>query len=143
MSCACCHTSSKKTRMRCPECDRNGFQVSRQTLLHQVQFPDNQSLADEAYAYCAGPDCPTGYFSAADTIPKQRLRAFRDGQAAMLCHCFDISRETYRAALADGTAAHIKAFVVRQTREKLCACESRNPSGRCCLADFRRMENEA
>jgi len=46
----------------------------------------------------------------------------------------------YRRALAEGTAEAIKAFVVQQTKEKLCACESRNPSGRCCLADFKRME---
>ena len=142
MACSCCAASTVASRSVCPTCGGSGVGVSRQTLLHQVPFPDNQSLADEAYAYCADPDCPTGYFFAADTIPKQRLRAFRDGRA-MLCHCFDISRESYRVALADGTAAQIKAFVVRQTKERLCACESRNPSGRCCLADFRRMEHEA
>jgi len=44
--------------------------------------------------------------------------------------------------LANGSALAIKAFVIQQTKEGLCACESRNPSGRCCLADFRRLEQE-
>jgi len=109
-------------------------------MLHQVQFPDNQDIAEGDYACCANPDCNTGYFSTSSTIPKSRFRAFQPGQLAMLCHCFDISKPVYRRALAEGTAEAIKAFVVQQTKEKLCACESRNPSGRCCLADFKRME---
>jgi len=60
----------------------------------------------------------------------------------MLCYCFDISEAAYRIALADGMAKAMKAFVVQQTKEGLCACESRNTSGRCCLADFRQMEKD-
>jgi len=44
--------------------------------------------------------------------------------------------------VADGTAKAMKAFVVQQTKEGLCACEARNTSGRCCLADFRQMEKD-
>jgi len=38
-------------------------------------------------------------------------------------------------ALAD---PGIRDFVVAQTRLGLCACDTRNPSGRCCLIDFPR-----
>jgi hypothetical protein len=109
-------------------------------MLHQIQFPDNQDIADDDYVCCANRDCQVGYFSSSDTIAKNRMRAFHAGQQAMLCHCFDISEAAYRAALDDGTAKAIKAFVVQQTKEKLCACESRNPSGHCCLASFKQME---
>lgn len=109
-------------------------------MLHQIQFPDNQGIGENDDAFCSNQDCDIGYFSASGIIPKSRLRAFRPGQQAMLCHCFDISKPAYRTALLDGTAAEIKAFVVQQTKDGLCACESRNPSGRCCLAGFRQME---
>ena len=109
-------------------------------MLHQVQFPDNQNIAEGDYAFCANRDCNSGYFSTSDMILKTGLRAFQTGQQAMLCHCFDISEAVYRTALADGTAEAMKAFVVQQTKDGLCACESRNPSGRCCLASFRQME---
>jgi len=111
-------------------------------MLHQVQFPDNQALAAGDYAFCSNRACMIGYFSPSTHIPKSKLRAFQPGQAAMLCHCFDISESTYRSALANASAAATKAFVVQQTKEGLCACESRNPSGRCCLANFRVMEQE-
>jgi len=130
----------EKRRMACPLCAQNALPVSRQTMVHQVQFPDNQSLPADDYGFCSNKDCTTGYFSSATVIPKTQLRAFHPDQTAMLCHCFDISEFAYRAALADGTAQDVKAFVIQQTKENLCACESRNPSGRCCLADFKRME---
>ena len=140
MSCSCCHTNMKKGSRACPACGQRCLPVSRQTMLHQVQFPDNQHLAEGEYLFCANRDCTTGYFSPFALIPKSQIRAFQPGQTAMLCHCFDISEAAYRTALADGTAATIRDFVVQQTKEGLCSCESRNPSGRCCLASFRQME---
>jgi len=111
-------------------------------MLHQVRFPYNQSIQEDDYGFCSNKDCTTGYFSSAITIPKSQLQAFQSNQIAMLCHCFDIAKSAYRAALADGTAEAMKAFVVQQTKNGLCACESRNPSGRCCLANFKKMEQE-
>jgi len=94
MSCACCHSTTKKTKVTCPLCSQNCLPVSRQTMLHQVQSPDNQDIAEGDYAFCANRDCNTGYFSVSDMIPKTSLRAFQSNQNAMLCHCFDIS-ESY------------------------------------------------
>lgn len=143
MSCSCCNnTSTKKERMKCTECGQNCFPVSRQTMLHQIRFPDNQNMTEDDYSFCANHDCSVGYFSTSAIIPKVQLRAFQLDQPVMLCHCFDISEKAYRTAMADGTAESIKAFVVQQTKEKLCACESRNPSGRCCLVNFSQMEKE-
>ncbi len=140
MSCSCCSTTTKKRRMACPACDQSSLPVSRQTMLHQVQFPDNQSLPEGDYGFCSNKDCTAGYFSSSIVIPKIQLRTFQSEQIAMLCHCFDISESVYRTALSNGTSKAMKAFVVQQTKEGLCACESRNPSGRCCLASFRQIE---
>jgi len=109
-------------------------------MVHQIQFPHNQHLSEADYAFCANRECHAGYFSTSDIIPKALLRAFQPGRKSMLCHCFDISESAYRTALVDDTAQAIKTFVVEQTKAALCACEARNPSGRCCLASFRQME---
>jgi len=150
MSCCCCHTPSKPARAPCPACGQNGHAVTTQTLLHQVQFPDNQQLSDGNFAFCANRACAVGYFTADTTIPKSRLRAFQPGERPMLCHCVDISVAQYRTALQSDDANaikpndikpnDIKQFVIAQTKQKRCACESRNPSGRCCRADFKKLE---
>jgi len=110
------------------------------TLWHQVLFPYNRDLVEDHFDFCADRDCTTGYFSSSIRIPKSQMRVFQPGRQAMLCHCFDIAEAVYRAAMADGKAAAIKAFVIQQTKAGLCACEARNPSGRCCLAAFRQIE---
>ncbi len=111
-------------------------------MLHQVQSPDNQHIPEDDYAFCANMDCHLGYFSASHVFPKDKLRAFQPNQTAMLCYCFDISQSDYSKALQSNESEAMKAFVVQQTKDQLCACESRNPSGRCCLVDFKRMEDE-
>ncbi len=111
MSCCCSSAASKKERQDCPECGKPCLPVIKQAILHQVQFPNNQSIAEGDYAFCANRGCATGYFSASTMIPKSTLRTFRTGAEAMLCYCFDISEATYRTALGDGTAQAMKAFV--------------------------------
>jgi hypothetical protein len=50
----------------------------------------------------------------------------------MLCYCFGVTKADARSDPG------IKKFVMAQTKLGLCACEMRNPSGRCCLPDFPR-----
>lgn len=139
MSC-CCDIKPKKGRLVCPACAQHCFSVSRQTMLHQVQFPDNQGIPKGDYAFCTNLDCHVAYFSDDNIIQKEKLRAFQPNRTAMLCYCFAISKSAYRKALQSDVSEKIKAFVVQQTKAKVCACESRNPSGRCCLVSFKQME---
>ncbi len=136
---ACCNTETK-SRSTCPACRQCCIPASWQTMLHQIRFPENQSLANDDYTFCTNRDCPAGYISASHMVPKNLLRAFDPDRPAMLCHCFDISEPGYVTALRNHTAGAIRDFVVRQTRAGLCACEIRSPDGRCCLARFRELE---
>jgi len=134
----CCDNKSiQKKREQCPSCQSVSLAVSMRTLLHHVKFPENQSLPNEHYFYCANEGCEVVYFSDNHNIARDLLR---EPIQHMLCYCFDISKPTYRAALNDNQAEIIKNFVVQQTQAGLCACEARNLSGRCCLAGFKKME---
>ena len=48
---------------------------------------------------------------------------------SLICYCFGVSK---KASLSQD----IKEFVIKNTKDKVCACSTRNPSGRCCLKDF-------
>ncbi len=139
---ACCNENTrKKEHIKCPECREPCINVSIKTLLHQLQFPENLSLdPKQQYAYCPDPLCHAGYFSNTSVFTKKQLRAFKPETTPMLCYCFDITQPRYLKALSDDTHQPIKEFVTQQTKASLCACEIRNPSGRCCLIDFKRME---
>ncbi|MDQ7074542.1 MAG: hypothetical protein Q9O24_05180 [Gammaproteobacteria bacterium] len=137
---SCCGSKSKTVRQNCPECGQTGLSVSKQTLLHQLVAPDNRDLSDSDYFFCAESSCSLAYFSAQLFFPTSHLRAFTGSEQKRLCYCFDITATEYQSALQEGGAAKIKQFVMAQTKAGLCACEARNPSGRCCLLDFKRLE---
>ena len=48
----------------------------------------------------------------------------------LVCYCYGVTK----AEAAGDTS--IRDFVIEETKQRQCACETRNPSGRCCLADF-------
>lgn len=137
---SCCTETFPSKRRDCPVCGNSCLPVSMRTMFHQLVFPDNQNIPEEDYAFCPNQACVTGYFSAFRRIPKLKLRAFKNSPQALLCHCFDVSQAVYQNAIQSGAAETIKAFIVQQTKSGACACEARNPSGRCCLADFTRLE---
>jgi hypothetical protein len=144
MSDYCCSTkSSAKTQQICPECGSACKSVGMPTLYHQVRFPENQSIDIDSYYFCPAKTCPIAYFAnAGNIIPKQHLRSYQAIQNDELCYCFDIDAEQYLSALKDLRAEPIKAFVIQRTKAGECACGIRNPSGQCCLANFKRLEND-
>ena len=127
----------------CPKCDTSCKNVVIRTLYHQVRFPENQDIAPESYYYCPHKNCSVGYFTLTGLIiPKQHLRTVADIEYNKLCYCFDIDVAQYMSALEDKSAEAIKSFVIQLTKSGDCGCETRNPSGRCCLADFKKLEKE-
>ena len=140
----CCYPNTfAKTKQICTKCGSTCKSVGMPTLYHQVRFPENQSLTTESYYFCSAKTCSVGYFSSAgNIIPKQHLRNYPAIQNDALCYCFDIDASQYLSAIKAHRAELIKEFVMQRTKASECACEIRNPSGQCCLANFKRLENE-
>lgn len=135
----CCNTSSKLSnppkRQTCP---RNGIeyrQVSALTIKHQIKRPWAWQSYDQSYFFCTDPNCSVVYFSEDDTIIEaSELRSpigvKTHSEEALICYCFGI---TVAQAQSDPS---LKNYVVRETKLGQCACETRNPSGKCCLSSF-------
>lgn len=138
----CCPVEARKpVKTTCPACGNEGRSVSTATLFHQIRYPDNLSIPEADFHFCASPDCVVAYFAGCGIIIlKTQLREYAHIQAGWLCYCFDISKADYQAALDKQDADGIKNFVIEQTKTGTCACTTRNPSGQCCLADFKRLE---
>ncbi len=137
----CCTTQTSKTA--CPVCANKSNSVRKDTLLHNLVFPLNMDVEEEQHYYCTNIDCAIAYFTGPGiTTNKTDLRAHDQIRQGWLCYCFEISTSAYKKALMAGGEEPIKSFVIEQTKHGTCACEIRNPSGRCCLADFKRLEKQ-
>jgi hypothetical protein len=137
----CCSTSDNKSahpkKYRCP-CNRlEGAEVTTKTIFHHIKQPWLWQHKDIRYFFCEDPNCDVVYFGEDhSTITKSQLRTqvgikelSNDTPA---CYCFDVSKTD---ALND---PEIRKYVISQTKQAQCACDVRNPSGRCCLKDFPR-----
>jgi hypothetical protein len=134
LCCSIVETSKFKKKQFCPLCGVHSMFVSFKTLLHHLKSPFNQELSGEgAYYFCSSKTCDVVYFGLEDVIYKKADLRGAVGQkmtepSRRICYCFDVTYE--------GASKEIKEFVTAQTKAKNCACEIRNPSGRCCLGDF-------
>jgi len=143
---SCCSPPSNKSSSDKPikhhDCPKSGgkcIQVPYSTVLQHIKKPwclEFNKHTENTYYFCADPDCDVVYFTENDSlIDKSELRTLvgikeLKNDDAMACYCFDI---TLGEAKKNNK---LKQFVVNKTKKNLCACESQNPSGRCCLKDF-------
>jgi len=127
--------NSLPRKFTCPENAQQYVEVSNKTILQHIKSPWQHPLQEEKYYFCDDPNCDVVYFGLTGSrINKSELRTVvgikENNDEALVCYCFGVSK-----ALAKQNA-DIKTYVTQQTKEKNCACDVRNPSGRCCLKDF-------
>jgi CopZ-like zinc binding protein len=152
--CSSAHSSSKQNsskqnsgtakKANCPKCGYDQRSVSYQTVLHHIVHPDNRSLNDQAYYFCDSAECSVIYFSNNDLVFTQDQVRESVGQKTTnsmrtVCYCFDVTAKQVIDELTTTGHSVSKEFVSAQTKAKNCACDIRNPSGRCCLVNFPKL----
>lgn len=134
-----CGSQDKKPslprKFTCPQNSKEYIAVTKKTIIHHIKSPWEKELTEEQYYFCDDPECDVVYFGlSGSVINKSELRTKvgvkEKDDNVLICYCFGVSK-----AMAKQDA-EIKTYVTRNTKENLCSCDIRNPSGRCCLKDF-------
>ena len=99
-------------------------------------------LAAKHYRFCETRTCPVVYFGAEGVVIERdsvRVAVHQkdDGPDVPLCYCFGYTR----ARVAQERDAAV-VFVNAEVKARRCACDVKNPTGRCCLGDLRRFLRE-
>jgi len=134
----CCSTSAAEGvsgKRPCPACGAPAAEVAARTIRLHLRAPWRWSPTATRYFFCAQPACTVVYFGDDGSMIRTDELRTRVGvktgdDEALICYCFGISR-----AQAEHDAT-LREFVVAATRDGQCACDTLNPSGRCCLKDF-------
>ena len=135
----CCSTSySTKSFPKKHICPANGKkygQVSSATIKHHIKAPWNWDEKNQGYYFCPDPDCSVVYFGQDNTvIEKASVRTVvgvkEKSPNALVCYCYGVTKSEAE------NNPQVRQFVIEETKRQECACEARNPSGKCCLADF-------
>ena len=130
-----CRTESFPRKRKCPVNGKEYGAVSPKTIKHHIKEPWLWKVKHQGYYFCSDPDCSVVYFGQDDSvIEKESVRTEigvkEQSENALVCYCFGITKAQAKIS----TLA--RQFVIEETRQKQCACETRNPSGKCCLSDF-------
>lgn len=143
MDCCCSGvvTANDSSKFTCESCGEPGRIVATQTVVHQLKGEKLSFVSDEEYRFCNSRNCDVVYytisrekFTGADL--RELVTSKTAGDVKPLCYCFDFTEGDMRKEIARTGNTSIPAQVTQLIKEKLCACEIRNPSGACCLGEI-------
>jgi Zinc binding domain len=100
------------------------------------------------YSFCTARECPVVYFESQHglvfTVDDLRLRVGVkvSGDPIPLCYCFGFDESHLRDEIVRTGKTTIPEQISRLIHEGLCACETRNPSGVCCLGAVKKVAEQ-
>lgn len=130
---------------RCVRCSGKGRAVSRKTILLMLKPELLERAVAGNYSFCPEPECAIVYFDESGgphfTVDDLRIRVglkVKDDPIP-LCYCFGFDESQIREELAQMGRTTIPERISKLIREGLCACDTRNPAGVCCLGEVNRV----
>jgi len=145
-------TNEPMTEMdRCVRCSGKGRAISRKTILLMLKPDLLERALPRSYCFCPEQDCSIVYFDNSTgsvfTVDDLRIRVglkVKDDPIP-LCYCFGFDERDIREELTQKGHTTIPERISKLIREGLCACDTRNPAGVCCLGEVmqaaKRLEN--
>ncbi len=141
---SCRSTTPEKMTKTCPECGIEGKIVGIKTLRNLIT--GGGVIDSENYRFCATSDCPVVYYDSngSTTFRKEdlivRVGLKETVPPIPVCYCFEITEENIREEIYGTGNSTVYQRIRAEVEAGRCACEIKNPSGRCCLPFVKKTE---
>lgn len=138
--------STQPAVVPCPTNQQVGLRLDSLTVKALLGVPLTEVSSEATYRFCAAPDCPTVYYrgDGQQVFSEQDLRErvyqkHADDPTILICYCFgyrvaDVLTELERQGVTT-VIERIQAGI----QAGQCACDIRNPQGRCCLGNVHEL----
>lgn len=148
----CCSVNAKTESapavMACPVNGGRSKQVNMLTVKSLVrQLP--LEMPNTQYYFCDSPNCEVVYFPLDPEEPSfrrgdliVRVGAKETEDPLPICYCFGFTRQDIWDEVCSTGKSTIAERVTTEVEADRCACEVRNPSGKCCLGDITRAAKD-
>ena len=143
----CAVTPAKHECLECPASGSAGEPVDWTTVaaLANGRVPPKQE-----FRLCRDPDCEVVYYGSAGTLLRLNgitaQPGFKTGSDGLVCYCFLHREKDVVRQITESGRTDIFESITAEVQAGNCACEVRNPSGKCCLgeveATIRRVAKE-
>ena len=148
----CCSVNPKSSTappvMACPVNGSRSKQVDTLTvksLLRQLPL----GMPDTQYYFCEAHDCDVVYFTldahapvfrCADLLVRVGAKATAD--PIPICYCFGLSKKDIEDEIRSTGKSTVAERITEEVEADRCACEVKNPSGKCCLGEVTRAARD-
>ena len=144
----CCSVNPKSSTapavMACPVNGARSKQVNTLTvksLLRRLPL----GMPDTQYYFCEAHDCDVVYFALDSQAPVfrcadllVRVGAKATADPIPICYCFGFSKKDIEEEIRSTGKSTVAERITEEVEADRCACEVKNPSGKCCLGDVTR-----
>lgn len=149
----CCSTSCEidiKKPAICKSCGEESKKVDSlavKSLLKEGKLHDFEPVAQ--YFYCKTRGCETVYFTdGSDTVfttrdIKTEIAQKSKNREGYVCFCFAHTVKEIGEEVKAKGENHISKSISKECKLKKDACEVKNPRGKCCISDVKKIEKEA
>jgi NAD(P)H-nitrite reductase large subunit len=107
-------------------------------------------MAGTQYYFCEARDCDVVYFASDAQAPifrRQdllvRVGAKAEADPIQICYCFGFTRQDIEKEIAETGRSTVPDRIAAEVKAGNCACELKNPSGKCCLGDVTRVVRDS
>lgn len=145
----CCtvnaNTGTAPAVMACPVSGARSKQVDMLTVRSLVrQLPLGMPITE--YYFCEAADCDVVYFPFKSQAPLfrradllVRVGSKETEDPIPVCYCFGFTREDIQKEITETGDSTVANRISAEVKAGNCACEVKNPSGKCCLGDVTRI----
>jgi len=148
----CCSVNAKTGTaplvMVCPVNGARSKQVDILTVKSLVRrLP--LGMLNTQYYFCDASDCDVVYFALEVEAPMfrredlvVRVGAKERADPIPVCYCFGFTRKDIEDEITETGRSTVVDRITTEVNAGNCACEVKNPSGKCCLGDVTRTAND-
>jgi hypothetical protein len=131
--------------MACPADGARSKQIDLLTVKSLVRWLPLE-LPDTQYYFCDSSDCEVVYFPLHSQAPvfrrsdlSVRVGVKEVAGPIMICYCFGFTRQDIWGEIRSTGKSTVANRIAAEVEAGRCACELKNPSGKCCLGDVTRI----
>lgn len=129
-------------RAKCSNCVGASRYVTKKTMLLMLKPELFEYVSDKQYYFCANRDCRIVYFPEFQgtcfytSDLRVRVGTKENDAPKPLCYCFGFDESDFRDEIKATGKTEILGRIAELLKAGMCDCETRNPSGACCLGDI-------
>jgi len=131
--------------MACPVNGARSKQVDMLTVKSLVRHLP-LGMPNTQYYFCEAPGCDAVYFPLDTQAPLfrredlvVRVGAKEIEDPLLVCYCFGFTRQDICDEIRSTGKSTVAKRITAEVEAGRCACEMKNPSGKCCLGDVTRI----